>query len=164
VIIDQQSAHERIVYERCLNKMKSGVSSSQKSLFPETFTLKAKEGEILKSILPQLLLIGLDIEKFGIESYVIQGLPVGSNISGKQMIENLIEDFSLHHTSDLGIEESLAASFAKQTCIKRTKQLTKEEMLILIDDLFACEMPYASPSGHKCFVTVNGEEIKNYFN
>ncbi len=163
VIIDQQAAHERIVYERCLKKMKSGTPSSQKSLFPETIELKAREGEVLKDILPKLRLIGVDIEKFGNRTYIIQGLPVGSQMSGKQMIENIIFNYSNNTSSDVGIEEKFATAYAKETCIKRSKFLSQEEMMLLIDELFACELPYASPSGHKCFVTVNEEEIKRYF-
>ena len=163
VIIDQQAAHERIVYERCLKKIKSGKPSSQKILFPETIELKAKEGEVLKEILPNLRLIGVDIEKFGNRTYVIQGLPVGSQMSGKQMIENVIFNFSNNTSSDVGIEEKLATAYAKETSIKRSKYLSPEEMMLIIDELFACELPYASPSGHKCFVTVNEQEIKSYF-
>lgn len=163
VIIDQQAAHERIVYERCLKKIKSGKPSSQKILFPETIELKAKEGEVLKEILPNLRLIGVDIEKFGNRTYVIQGLPVGSQMSGKQMIENVIFNFSNNTSSDVEIEEKLATAYAKETSIKRSKYLSPEEMMLIIDELFACELPYASPSGHKCFVTVNEQEIKSYF-
>lgn len=164
VIIDQQSAHERIVYERCLRQMNSGIQSSQKSLFPETIELSAKDATLLQDLMPNLKLIGLDIERFGNRTYVIQGLPSGSTMNGKQMIQNLLQDYSENPSASLGVEEKLAAAFARQTRIKRSKQLNKEEMRNLIDDLFACEMPYSSPSGHKCFVTVREEEIKNYFN
>jgi len=163
VIIDQQSAHERIVYERCLQKMKTGIQSSQKTLFPETIELNTKQSDTLCSIMPKLHLIGVDIEKNNNNTFIIQGLPIGININGKQLLENLIEDYSSNLTADLGLEEKLASSYAKQTSIKKSKQLSKDEMMLLIDELFACQLPYSSPSGHKCFVTINEEEIKNYF-
>ena len=163
VIIDQQYAHERILYERYLLRMSTGLQSSQKTLFPETIELNANQCEVLNSIMSKLILIGVDIEKFGKRTYIIQGLPVGISHNGKQLIENFIEDYASNIDSDLGLEEKIATSYAKQTSIKRSKQLNKEEMTLLIDELFACKMPYSSPSGHKCFVTINEEEIRNYF-
>ena len=163
VIIDQRNAHERIVFERCLQKMKTGISSSQKTLFPETIQLSPSQCEVLNSVKDKLHLIGLDLEKFGDRTFVIQGLPAGINISGKQLLDKIIEDYAENRSSDLKLEEKLAASFAKQTAIKRSKHLTKEEMILLIDELFACQVPYSSPSGKKCFVTVNEEEIGKYF-
>ena len=163
VIIDQRSAHERIVYERCLQNMNSGLSSSQKTLFPETVELTVSQSEVLKGLKDKLHLIGVDIENNGTNTYVIQGLPAGMNISGKQLLENIIDDYSNNRSSDLKLEEKLAAAYAKQTAIKRTKQMSKEEMVLIIDELFACKMPYTSPSGKKCFVTVNEEEISKYF-
>lgn len=164
VIIDQQYAHERIVYERCLEKMKSGIQSSQKTLFPETIQLSKEQALVLDALQPNLHLIGVDLEKKKDDNYSIQGLPIGLNVNGRQLIENLIADYTSNIDTDLGLEEKLAKTYAKQTGIKRSKQLTKEEMLLLIDELFACKLPYTNPSGHKCFVTINEEEIKNYFN
>ena len=164
VIIDQRNAHERIVYESCLQKMSTGITSSQKTLFPETIELTAEQSEILKEVQDKLHLIGVDIEKFGNRTYVIQGLPAGISVNGKQLIESIIDDYSHERSSsELNLEEKLAAIYAKQTAIKRTKYLSKEEMVLLIDQLFACKMPYKSPSGHKCFVTVNEDQIGDYF-
>ncbi len=163
VIIDQRNAHERIVFERCLQKMTTGLSSSQKTLFPETIELTSAQSEVLLAVKNKLHLIGVEIEKFGENTFVIQGLPAGINLSGKHLIENIIDDFSNNRSNDLKLEEKLAAAYAKQTAIKKSKQMNKEEMILLIDELFACKMPYTSPSGQKCFVTVNEEEIGKYF-
>ncbi|MEE9373435.1 MAG: DNA mismatch repair endonuclease MutL [Saprospiraceae bacterium] len=163
VIIDQRYAHERIVFERCLQKMTTGRSSSQKTLFPETIELTAAQSVVLNNVKDKLHRIGVDIENFGARTFIIQGMPAGINVNGKQLIENIIDDYTNDWSSELKLEEKLAAVFAKQTAIKKTKQLSKEEMILLIDDLFACKMPYTSPSGHKCFVTVNENEISKYF-
>jgi len=163
VIIDQRYAHERIIYERCLKNMSSTRAASQKTLFPETIELTADQAEVLKTMLDKLTLIGLEIEKFGGRTFVIQGLPAGINIGGKHLIEKIIDDYTNDRSSDMNLDEKVAAIYARQTCIKRNKHLSKDEMNTLIDDLFACQMPYKSPSGKKCFVTVNEEEIEGYF-
>ena len=52
---------------------------------------------------------------------------------------------------------------AKSSAIKRGKSLTVPEMQELIDRLFACELPYKSPSGRNCFITYDLEELNKKF-
>lgn len=165
LMIDQQSAHERILYERYFKAFEQSGIPSQKQLFPEAIELNPARIETLKSITPQLNRLGFEIEPFGDNSYVIHGIPsvVESIDSGKLLIEQLLEQFENNMEFQLGIPENLARSLAYSTCIKRGKPLDEHEMFSLIDQLFACAVPYKSPSGKKCFISIDTEEIKKRF-
>ncbi|NNF33401.1 MAG: DNA mismatch repair endonuclease MutL [Saprospiraceae bacterium] len=165
LLIDQQSAHERILYERYLKAIEQSGIPSQKQLFPEAIELNPARIETLKSITPQLNRLGFEIEPFGDNSYVIHGIPsvVESIDSGKVLIEQLLEQYENNMEFQLGIPENLARSLAYSTCIKRGKSMDEDEMFSLIDQLFACTVPYKSPSGRKCFISIDTEEIKKRF-
>ena len=64
---------------------------------------------------------------------------------------------------ELGIDEKMAKSLAMTACIKRGKKLDIKEMKELIDQFFACTVPYKSPSGRKCFITMDMEALKKRF-
>ena len=83
--------------------------------------------------------------------------------NSKEIIEDLIGQFEQNTELQLGVEDNLARSFAKVASVKKGKILSQEEMTKIIDDLFACESPFISPSGHKTFMTMELEEITKYF-
>ena len=165
LLIDQQSAHERILYERFLKAINQSGIPSQKLLFPEAIELSPARKETLKNIQSELKRLGFEIEHFGDNSYVIHGTPsvLESMENGKVLIEQLLEQFEQNLEFQLGIPENLARSLATSTCIKRGKSLNDDEMFSLIDQLFACTVPYKSPSGKKSFISIDTEEIKKRF-
>jgi DNA mismatch repair protein MutL len=165
LLIDQQSAHERILYEQYLVALSKNGFPSQKQLFPEAIDLNPAKAATLKNILPQLNRMGFEIEEFGNDSYIIHGVPVGleSIESGKVLVEELLHQYENNLEFQLGIPENLARSMAISTSLKRGTSLQEDEMLSLIDQLFACSVPYKSPSGKKCFISIDMEDIKNRF-
>ena len=165
LLIDQQSAHERILYERYLSSLDSKGLSSQKQLFPETIELTPAKCETLKTILPQMNKLGFEIEDFGSNTFIIRGIPVGleSIESVKILIEQLLHQYENNLEFQLGIPENISRSMAISTCMKRGTPMQEDEMFSLIDQLFACNVPYMSPSGKKCFISIDIEEIKKRF-
>jgi DNA mismatch repair protein MutL len=165
IIIDQQAAHERILYERYLEWMEDDKAPIQKELFPRIVTLKGSESEILQKILPDLQRLGLLVEPFGHDEYIIHGTPSGQGMpeNSETLIRDLIDQFKEELELDLSIRERTAAAMAKSTSLKRGKKLVKEEMQLLADQLFACEMPYKSPTGRKCFITLELDDLEKRF-
>jgi DNA mismatch repair protein MutL len=165
LLIDQQAAHERILFERYYDLLKDKKASTQQELFPRTVKLATSDAEILKGILEDVNQMGFDIQDFGADTFVIHGIP--SEIYGKpdaeRMLEQLIEQFKSNLDLKLDITENLARSLARSSAIKRGKSLTVPEMQELIDRLFACELPYKSPSGRNCFITYDLEELNKKF-
>jgi DNA mismatch repair protein MutL len=161
ILIDQQAAHERVMYERYLKMLSSKKHDSQRQLFPQNLDLNVADAQILKEILPDINNLGFDIQEFGKNSFVIHGFP--SDIlqgNEKKMVEELIEQFKMNAgISRLNKRENLAKSLATSSAIKAGKQLSVEEMKTLIDELFACENAHHAPNGRHTFITISLDEL-----
>jgi DNA mismatch repair protein MutL len=165
LLIDQQAAHERILYEIYLERLQNGELASQRELFPISIELSPAKASVLKNILDRINALGFDMSEFGHNSFVIHGTPVGLDGSTPidQVVETLLDQYSQNIEVELSIEENLARSMAASSCVKRGRKLEKEEMINIIDQLFACKMPAKSPAGKKCFITIDGDELAARF-
>lgn len=164
MVIDQEAAHERILYEKYLNLLKDHKVVSQKSLFPETVQIDPKNSKVLDELIDELKLIGIGIEKIGVHTYLINSVPLEGMIEKPaNFIESFMNTYVANTEIQLGIKENIARSMAVHSSIKKGKNLMEEEIVELIDQLFACQMPYKSPTGKKCFITYSLEEMLNRF-
>ena len=165
LLIDQQAAHERILYEKYLGILENKQTLTQQELFPRSLTLSPADGDLMSDLLPQINQLGFDIQKFGQTNFVINGVPadLGNNINEQRVIESLLEQAKLNTDFKLNIGENIARGMARSASIKKGKTMNEEEMLELTDKLFACAVPYKSPSGRNCFVTIDLEELERRF-
>lgn len=165
ILIDQQAAHERILYEQFLQRINDNVKSTQQNLFPETIDLSAAQAEMLKSVLPYLNSIGWEIEDFGGNSFIVRSLPEEYEKQGelKDELLSLVENV----TEEKDVEEekkAIAKRMAKRMSVNKYAKLSMEEMRSLVNKLFACEHPYLSPSNKSVITTYTLEEILHRFN
>jgi DNA mismatch repair protein MutL len=165
ILIDQQAAHERILFERFIMQLAHNNKSSQRQLFPQTIQLNAEDTEIMHEVLHDINALGFDIQEFGKQSFVIHSFPSDIHPGDeKRMIEELLEQYKKNLSiSKLNKRENIARSLAQGSAIKSGRKLSIEEMSNLIDELFACENPYTAPSGRFTFVSFNNEEIEKRF-
>lgn len=165
LLIDQQAAHERILYEKYLKVLNAQAASTQQQLFPRTVSLSPTDAVLLKDIAEEINKLGFDVQEFGVNTFVVNGVP--SEIAGKTdeaaLIESLLEQYKSNVNLALDMRENIARSMARSASIKRGKVLTEEEMQALIDQLFACEVPFKNPSGRNCFLTFELEELEKRF-
>ncbi|HOI87844.1 MAG TPA: DNA mismatch repair endonuclease MutL [Lentimicrobium sp.] len=166
MIIDQQNAHERVIYERLMDRSSEKKGHSQQQLFPQTVNLSAADSELLRELQDDFSDLGFRIEPFGRNAYIVQGIPpdmVDENI--QSLIENVLESFK---TNQIGLKidkrNNLIRSMARNLAIKAGKVLLPEEMQSLLDDLFACSVPNVSPSGKTIIISITSEEIEKRFN
>ena len=165
ILIDQQAAHERVMYERYLQLLEKNKNESQRQLFPESIDLNAADAQLLSEIMPDINNLGFDIQEFGKNSFVIHGFPADI-IQGneKKMIEELIEQYKMNASvTRLSKREMLAKSLSQSSSIKAGKTLSVEEMKTLIDELFACSNPYTAPNGRFTFITFSNDELDKRF-
>ncbi|MES2395928.1 MAG: DNA mismatch repair endonuclease MutL [Bacteroidota bacterium] len=165
MVIDQQGAHERILYERVLETFEKHKSSTQQELFPKTIELNATDFALVKELQIEIKEIGFDIREFGKNTYVIHGVPADTvNYDSSALLEGLIENYK-QNLQELksNKRENLARSMARNMSIKSGKALTQEEMNNLIDELFACKMPYSTPSGKPTISTFSIDELDKRF-
>jgi len=164
LVVDQQNAHERILYERYLNALEGQTMGVQQLLFPITVDFTPEKASTLAGLCPELIKLGIKIEPFGHGSFVIHGFTSGmEECNFKVILENVIGQYLENLDLDLGNNENLALSLAVHSSINRSKKLEIEEMQHMLDDLFATENPYTSPSGKKCFITYELDDIKKRF-
>jgi DNA mismatch repair protein MutL len=166
LIIDQQRAHERILFERFLQSLNSGKGLSQQHLFPITIQFSAGDAEILNSILSDLKTLGFDLDEFGENSFIINGAPADmNNHSVNDVLENIIENYKKQlKTLKIDKKINLARSLAVNMAIGDEKRLEREEIISIIDRLFACKVPDVSPDGKPIVRILTLEEFNEMFN
>jgi len=165
VLIDQQAAHERILHDKFVQQLGQEDQHTQSLLFPINIPLSVQDSQVLKSILPEINQMGFDVKEFSANTFVVQGLPAecGDNVSAEQIIESLLEQQRTSQELQTDIKTHIVGALAKSAAIKRGTRLDTQEVQTLIDQLFACEMPYANPWGKKCFIVYDLEDLKKQF-
>ncbi|MFN5642911.1 MAG: DNA mismatch repair endonuclease MutL [Sphingobacteriales bacterium] len=166
ILVHQQLAHERILYERYAAAAAGQHIPTQTSLFPTTLELTPTDALLLQELLEDLTKLGYQLEPFGSNTFVIQGTP-GDVESGneKQTIENLIEQFK-HFSSEVKFSkrEKLIRTLTKQRSIKKGKYLTEKEMRSLITDLLNCRMPNVTIDGEPTYIEFKQDYLEKMFN
>lgn len=169
ILIDQQAAHERILYEKYMQSFNGSVVSIQKELFPQTLEFNVPDATILKEILPQVNQLGFDIQEFGKNAFVIHGTPTDISmfreVNAQVVIENLVEQYKNNQQSvkkEKG--EFIAKTLAKSGALRRGKKLSAEEMEKLIGMLFVCQQPNYTPDGRATIITFNEQDLEKLFN
>lgn len=167
MLIDQQAAHERILYERFLLHLEDRKGASQQSLFPQTVALSSGDFELAKSLLDDLKSLGFEVREFGKNTLIIEGIPVdlgSTNINETQLFEQLIEGFkNSHQELKLDKRDALARSMARNSAIKAGTVLSRQEIDTLIDELFACKTPGFSINGKPAIQTITLAELAQKF-
>jgi len=164
MLIDQQAAHERILFEQFQQQLQQNQGVSQQSLFPQTIDLAAADFALVQDILPEITALGFQLRPFGKTTYIVDGIPADlEKINEGQIIERLLEDFKNQSDLKLSKREKLAKSLAKNASIKHGAKLDNEEMADLIDRLFACESPNISLSGKPVIITITLQELAERF-
>jgi len=165
VLLHQQLAHERILYERYSMAAHGKQMATQKSLFPVSLELAAADAALLADILPDLLDIGYQIEPFGNNTFVIQGTPADV-LQGneKHSIELLIEQFK-HFSSDIKFSkrEKLIRCMSRQQAIKAGQALTQKEMQSLAEELFECSTPNITVTGSPTYLEFKEDYLDKMF-
>ena len=165
MLISQQAAHERILYERFLQQLQNHSGVSQQSLFPQSLTLNGSDFELLKELLPDIRALGFDIREFGKNTVVVEGIPADlNNVGEHELLEHLLEGFK-NNLAILKLDkrDNLARSLARNAAIKAGTKLSAEEMNLLTDQLFACQMPNLGLNGKPVITTFTLNELLERF-
>ncbi len=164
LLVDQQAAHERVLYERALAGARRGRAESQQLLFPHTIELSPAEAELLEEILPDLRALGFDLGRLSGRTFAVRGVP--ADVRGgreRALLEELLAQCKAESFDASERQKQLAAALARRSAVRRGQALSEAERRALLDDLFACEMPYADPRGHPTMLAVSMEELAKKF-
>jgi DNA mismatch repair protein MutL len=165
LLVHQQSAHERVIYERLIVALQGKPVATQRSLFPATIELTPGDAVLLTELLPDLQQMGYAIEPFGKTAFVIQGTPADVDSGNEKLVlEKILEQYK-HFNSDLKLSkrEMLLRTVAWQQAIKGGVVLAEREMQKLIQDLFACQQPNTTPSGRPTYLEFKKDQLEKMF-
>jgi len=164
LLIDQQRAHERIMYEHYKKSAQHPIHSQQE-LFPQTVELSGADMLLLKELNDDLKNLGFDIVPFGKDTIVVQGVPADlSSLNSVEVLNGLLENYKLNNL-DIKLDkgENICRALAQNTCIKYGKELQFEEMKLLVEHLFACDEHAHSPQGKIVYTQINQTDIDKLF-
>ncbi len=165
LLVHQQLAHERILYERYGVAAHGQSAATQQSLFPVMLETTASDAALLSELIPDLQMIGYQVEPFGNNSFVIQGIPADVLPGNeKHSIELLLEQFK-HFSSDIKFSrrEKLVRCMARQQAIKAGQALTQKEMLALVEELFTCQTSNVTPTGSPTYLEFKEDYLDRMF-
>jgi DNA mismatch repair protein MutL len=166
LVIDQQRAHERILYEHYIaTRAQKTNAASQQMLFPITLELTPNDFALIGTLLPHFRLLGFDVEPFGKNTMVVQGTPAElGEFNTQEMIEGILETYKLN-TFDVKLDpfENMCISMAKNAGIKYGKVLQDEEISLMLQHLFSCENPMYSPGGKPVIMEMGKTDLDAFF-
>ncbi len=165
LIINQEHAHQRILYEKYILNIEQNAGPSQQCLFPQTIEFTGVDFGLIVELKKEIQQLGFQFEVFGKNTIIVNGIPAEITVSNeKELFESFVEQIKWNK-NELNIElyDNLARSLAKRTSIKAGKKMNSTEINHLIDKLFACKQPSLSPSGEACYTIINLDSINKLF-
>jgi DNA mismatch repair protein MutL len=165
MIIDQHAAHERVLYEKALLWLNSQASFSQQLLIPITFELTKIDFNLAVLLKEDLNSLGFNFNILVNDKIELTSLPADVKIGDENKIfQELIDQYKEYELKlKLDKRDNLAKSFACRSAIKSGDRLTEYEMLGLIDNLFASQLPYVCPHGRPSVIRITTEELDKRF-
>ena len=165
ILVHQQAAHERILYERYKAAAVGKGIASQQSLFPVTLQLSAQDAILLSELMPDLETLGYRIEPFGKGSFILRGTPADTGQGDeKAALENLLEQYK-HFSSEVKFSkrEKLIRTMARQQAVRPGAPLDEKEMRTLVDGLFVCAQHNVTPGGDPTYIEFKKEYMEKLF-
>jgi DNA mismatch repair protein MutL len=165
MIIDQQAAQERILYEKYVASLQKKMVTSQALLFPQTVELSPADATLVKELSAEFLELGFQFEDFGGNTIILNAVPADVQAANeKELLEELIEQYKNNlATLKLDKRENLARAMAKRLASKLQPRMSDLEMNSLVDKLFGCEVPNYTPGGQKTLVILELGQLQELF-
>ncbi|GGK66189.1 DNA mismatch repair endonuclease MutL [Rufibacter glacialis] len=165
MVVDQQAAQERILYEKYSQALGKRTGASQQLLFPQTLQLSPADFSLVMELTEEFTALGFVFNDFGSNTLVVNGIPAEIPLRDeKELIEGLLEQYK-NNLSALKVDrqENLARAMAKRVASRLTGRLSDQEMNALVDRLFGCQVPNYTPSGQKTLVILQTEQLQDLF-
>jgi DNA mismatch repair protein MutL len=167
LIVDQHSAHERILFQRLMDAFQAGGQHGQRLLFPLTLRLSAPEVSCIADLRGMLARAGFEVEGFGGDTVIVHAVPdPHPRFDAERAFREMIHE--LTHGSELvrsarNQHERIAMTFACKSAIKAGQRLSESEMHQLFDQLFATDLPYHDVHGRPTVVRLSTSELARKF-
>jgi len=165
IILHQQRAHERVLYEKFREAYENTRATSQQLLFQQPIEMAPGDAETLSEHLSEIQRMGFDIEPFGANAFIVNGVPHGLQAGDLQQIFEKFVEQAQHSSENLQNDSAhtMALLLARSLSIKPGKRLERSEMINLAEQLFVCKSPAHSPTGKNTMITLDAEELDKRF-
>jgi DNA mismatch repair protein MutL len=167
LIVDQHSAHERILFQRLMDGFEAGGQESQRLLFPLTLRLTLPEVALIEDLGSLLSRAGFEVEGFGGDTVIVHAVPnphryFDAERAFREMVNELTNGSELVRSAR-NQHERIASTFACKSAIKAGQKLSDAEMQQLFDQLFATELPHHDVHGRPTIVRLSAAELERKF-
>lgn len=164
-IIDQHAAHEKVLYEKTMERVKKKTFSSQTLSPPTILTLNAQEEEMLERYREEITTFGYEVEPFGGKEYAVTAVPADfTDIDMRSMFVEMLDDFANISGADApNLIMEKVASMSCKAAIKGNQAISRSEMEVLINELLQLENPYNCPHGRPTIIAMSKYEIEKKF-
>jgi DNA mismatch repair protein MutL len=165
MIIDQQRAHIRVLYERYLTQIQQQRGMSQQVLFPDIVQFPMSEVPILQEVLPDIHYLGFDLTDLGGGSYAIQGVPSGiEGLNPVELIQSMVHTaVETGHSGKGEVQSQLALTLARAAAIVPGQVLSNQEMNALVEELLCLATPNYTPDGKTVLSVLPEKDIEKMF-
>jgi len=165
IIINQNRAHQRVLYEKFLKFITIDGSKPQKLLHPLEVNLAIQEVEILINYKKQLKMSGFIFKKVSSSDLLFEAIPTFLDPTRvelyiQDLLDNIKDDIPDKNFSQSDLTAKL---MSKSLAIKNGKKLLKDEQEYIMNSLFACKEPAVSPFNKNIYFTITFEELEKKF-
>ncbi|TLD70882.1 DNA mismatch repair endonuclease MutL [Phragmitibacter flavus] len=166
VLMDQHAAHERVLYEQLRHAMEHEGVPSQRLLLPLNWEVSPRDYDLLNQHLPTLTKLGIEAGPFGNNAFKIDALPAFLKTDDPlDLLRQVVDELAVNssRTSTLRLGEDMIATTVCRAAVKANDRLREPELRKLLEDLFACEMPYCCPHGRPTLIQITLPELEKKF-
>jgi DNA mismatch repair protein MutL len=163
-LVDQHAAHERVLFEQFLQQRQLSIPT-QVLLEPAVVEFSAAQARLIDDQLPILDELGFQIEAFGLNTFLIRGVPqVLAGIEPRAALRVLVEDFEEDETPlQAELEAKIIARVCKRAAVKGGQTLSIEEQRALLGDLERCQSPRTCPHGRPTMIHLSVDLLERQF-
>lgn len=165
MIINQQRAHIRILFDRYMAQIENRKNASRRMLFPDMVHFSPSEIPVLEEFMDDLNALGFDLSSLGGGTYSINGIPAGiEGLNPEKLVTDMVQT-AIEKGCKVKeeVQSMLALSLAKAAAIVPGQVLTDEEMNRLVDDLFAVSTPNYTPDGKTVLAVLKEDDLEKMF-
>ncbi|HWL39415.1 MAG TPA: DNA mismatch repair endonuclease MutL [Gemmatimonadaceae bacterium] len=165
VLIDQHSAHERVLFERFMNTLESGAAPAQRLLLPLTLHLGPAEGEAFDANREYLERLGFEVEGFGGHTLIVNTVPMPHpRFDAERCLRETLDALTGDRVAGTAAQhERLASTVACKAAIKAGEELSQAEMRSLFAALRDTKLPAHDVHGRSTIVHVTWDEVERRF-
>jgi DNA mismatch repair protein MutL len=165
IIVDQHSAHERVLYEAVLAQLSGIGAPAQRLLLPLTLELTDEELDAFEAHIEELRRVGFEAEPFGGRTVVVHAVPTPHpRFDAAACFREMVADLARGRFGGWSNRlERFAATYACRAAVKAGERLDQREMRALLLRLFATELPPHDVHGRATIVQLPREELERRF-